>query len=384
MADKTDIFIKDYLKATDGDGTDDTGLDVCCKDYLFPYFNRYLYFKLNNLFIGNDFSSFIFSDINEADLVTSLLDLKDKKEPDVKKLATDFAKDVAKISLTTTDEEVKSELKSVRKEAAALVKNLIIGREIRPIAVGATNAKGEFVASESLYEFDKANELLTNYRLYHSGTIAKSDLDGSFVPKYDENAIYNLASWFNPSKFYTLKPAQVLVLLQEIADCYAERYKVTASPIKTGKFEKTSANLITYGAYYPSLDEVRLNQDVLNRFNAAKRTGDDEFPIKLLQTVIHETKHAVQFKTGMLDSLNKGRLNSGDKMNLLKKVFTRKSNERTKFFEYLQRAEEVDARNSAMKMINELYERGCLNECLRAVTNAGTQHQLMALQAEGI
>ena len=384
MADKTDILIKNYLKASNGDGTDDTGLDVCCKDYLFPYFNRYLYFKLNNLFIGNDFSTFILSNINEADLAMSLLDLKDKKEPELKKLATDFAKDVSKISLTTASEELKSELRSARKEAAVLVKNLIIGREIRPIALGTTNAKGEFVTSESLYELDKANELLTNYRLYQSGTITKSEHDDSFVPKYDENAIYNLASWFNPSKFYTLKPAQVLALLQEIADCYAERYRVTAPPIKTGKFEKTSANLITYGAYYPSLDEVRLNEDVLNRFNAAKRTGDDELPIKLLQTVIHETKHAVQMKTGMLDSLNNGRLNSGDKFDLLKKAFSRKSSQRTEFIEYLQRAEEVDARNSAMKMINELYERGCLNECLRAVTNAGTQHQLMALQAEGI
>lgn len=379
MADKTDIF-----KIFNDDGTDDTGLDVCCKDYLFPYFNRYLYFKLNNLFIGNDSSTFILSDVSKADLVKSLLSLKDKKEPELKRLATSFAKDVVKISLTTKDKELKEELKSVRKEAAALVKNLIAGREIKPIAVGAANTKGEFVTNQSLYEFDKANELVTNYRHNHFGDITENTPDSNFVPKYNENAIYNLASWFNPSKFYTLKPSQVLALLQEIADCYAERYNVTASPIKTGKFERTNANLITYGAYYPGLDEVRLNEDVLNRFDAAKRMGDDEFPIKLLQTVIHETKHAVQVKTGMLDSLNKGKLSSGDKMSLLKKAFTNKSSQRNKFFEYLQRAEEVDARNSAMQMIKELYEHGCLNECLRAVTNAETQHQLMALQAESV
>lgn len=380
MADNNEYLLtclKTFVNKNSKDGDGDFGIN--CKTFLFPYFNRYLYFKLNQI-ADSELINFLGDDFDATDILTTKPIIKDKKEAEIKRIAINYVKELIGDQFKKKSKEDKVQAVEVRKELLHLVSYLINGNDVRPASVGYTNKRGEYINpidNKSVYMYDKAFELYNYYKRNHDGVITKADLHNkeNFIPKYGENEIYNFVSWLNPSKFYSLSPQQVLVLLQNIADCYAERFKVVAPPISTAKFEKLNNGYVTYGAFYPALNEIKINKDILAQFDLAKKVGSTEYPLRLLQTIIHETRHCVQLQTGMLNSLKKSEHSANlTKANIFDKIVNSKiKTEREKYIEYLNRAEEIDARNSAIDIIKECFNKGYLNECLIGVSRIETE-----------
>ncbi len=167
----------------------------------------------------------------------------------------------------------------------------------------------------------------------------------------DQLSRNQIVSMFRPHIFYSLSASERHKLFQAVVNEYCRANGVSPcavniSPLPYGE------GYMTFGEYYPCKGSIAINSHLFDNLEAFSDESDPAFPYAILQTLIHETEHRIQFMN--IDNTPK---NEADR--LLKESLLEPQQGKS-FEDYLAEPDEIGARNAALA-----YFRNCANECDR-------------------
>ena len=202
------------------------------------------------------------------------------------------------------------------------------------------------------YLGEESNKRLNKYYNYRKFAYRKAH-DKNYLPisaptidtsKYDKLSREELVELYHSSKFYNLEKEDVMSLVQATVNEYCIANGVEPCAVV---FEDLalSASEIQFGEYDPNKGSITINKKILDKFEDAKASGDQFYAYKLMSTIIHETKHRIQFS--MLDNNN---ISEKDKAVCASLMHQQDSLSHS---QYLAELDEVDARNAALEYIRE-------------------------------
>ena len=191
------------------------------------------------------------------------------------------------------------------------------------------------------FAFEKAKS--SKFSATTKPTVKTNDLD-----QLSRNQI---VSMFRPHVFYSLSASQRHKLFQAVVNEYCRANgvppcAVNISPLPCGE------GYMTFGEYYPCIGSISINSHLFDNMEAFSDESDPAFPYAILQTLIHETEHRVQFMN--IDNAPK------DEADRLLKKSLLEPQQGKNFEDYLAEPDEIGARNAALA-----YFRNCANECVR-------------------
>ncbi|MEG1581625.1 MAG: hypothetical protein RR334_00495 [Clostridia bacterium] len=192
---------------------------------------------------------------------------------------------------------------------------------------------------------------------------------GSFISKkpnnltsiYDELSFEELSSIMTSPNFSKLSDKELMQVCQAVSASYLKKEGVPPCLVRFENI-KDKPNQFTKGFYSPADEEIVLNNKLITMKNEFKANGVDSSYIgaTLLSTIIHESRHRVQFnnldkseKTGNFDYVT-AMLQFANNANI------------TKFSDYLGAVEELDARNATLCELQSLALGSHGNETLKA------------------
>ena len=164
-----------------------------------------------------------------------------------------------------------------------------------------------------------------------------------------------LISFFNAKTLSTLTQSEIAELCQSLSSAYAKEHNTAPALVQVAHY-KDPAGKITYGTYYAGSNKIGINETLLKNL---ANGGNDYEAMKLLQAVLHESHHGVQFN-------NIGKMLASDSKETVVAdllALTENENQSNKTYqEYLWQVEEIDARFSALKEINIARKKGLLSD----------------------
>lgn len=291
---------------------------------------------------------------DKANYLDYLLKLyKLSNDPDFKKMLLkniEEIKDELESNVDSKDEKKKEEPKEEDKEASKAKE------PTDPRVRAKAKLYGDFAYQRSLDE---------NFKATKAPTISNK--------KFDNMSRRELVGMYSPEKFYSLSDSERAALFQATVNEYlisngVEPCAVSMVPLHFD--DKTVIN----GEYVPALGEILLNTALFNNIDAYSEVNNRYFPLQILQTLIHEAQHRVQFQN--IDQPEKSLADKEIKRSL--KV----PQSGLTFAEYLAEPDELDARNAALAYFREAaVESG--NDDLAAFYNLQKKHELSNGKASG-
>lgn len=167
--------------------------------------------------------------------------------------------------------------------------------------------------------------------------------------EFDGLSRNELVSMFRPNVFYSLSPAKRHKLCQAIVNDYCHANGVSPcaldlDPLPCGK------GYMTFGEYVPCAGKIVLNSHFFDNIDEFSEESNPAFPYKILQTLVHEAEHRIQFMN--IDNAPTSEADALVKDSLLE------PQQRKSFSQYLAEPDEVGARNAALA-----YFRECAESC---------------------
>lgn len=177
--------------------------------------------------------------------------------------------------------------------------------------------------------------------------------------EFDSLSYDQILTIFNSDKFNSLSKIQVKDLCQALSNTYIKTRFPDALPcnVDFSKFERNKRANITFGAYFTGLGEIVMNDDLFEIFASTP----EKLAPYLLETIIHESKHRVQYQLNTL-----GQKTEADRIvanDIFKTLKTSQNN--LSYTEYLCEIEELDARNSAFIEFQYMYDHGIMSESMQ-------------------
>ena len=174
--------------------------------------------------------------------------------------------------------------------------------------------------------------------------------------EYDNLSRYQLVSMFRPHIFYSLSASQRHKLCQAVVNDYCRANgispcAVNLSPLPCGN------GYMTFGEYAPCKGTITLNSRLFDLIDDFSEENNTALPYKILQTLVHETEHRVQFM-----NIDKNPKNEADAMLKLSLLEPQSGKS---YADYLAEPDEIGARNAALA-----YIRDCATECERPEESA--------------
>lgn len=152
-----------------------------------------------------------------------------------------------------------------------------------------------------------------------------------------------LIDMFNTQCFYNLNKEQRLQLFQAVINDYCKENGVEPAGL-TIEDLPASKKRVRFGEYDPANSKISINKAVVDCFEQAKETQNPYFPYKILETLVHESQHRVQFEN--LDNPSTPRLEK-----VLDKMKNSKTNEYKTQTGYNTAYEELDARDCTIEYL---------------------------------
>ncbi len=247
----------------------------------------------------------------------------------------------------------KKQLKKLRQEALVLIKYINTPQTMSTIVYGNArigvdkkvglidyrtdaNAYKREVAINYVQNFLGKNNLLNGNK---AKTVAP-------VNKFNKDNYNSTIELFNPENFYSLDKDSVINLMNSLVTNYCAKNNTPAPTVETGTFAKPAEGKFVFGCNYTNTNTVVINEDLLKVFDQCKKKKDPTLPARIMQTCIHEAEHSVQNHKGM--------------------KFCGKTKSSEDFLEYARQAEEVGARNAAIKEMKEFEASGLLSKDMQA------------------
>ena len=161
---------------------------------------------------------------------------------------------------------------------------------------------------------------------------------------FDDLSRTELVSMFDPKSFYALSTSQKEGLFQAVVNEYClsngvAPCKVALTPLHL------SNNSVVNGQYVPARGVINLNSRLFDHIDELDNISNEYFPLEILSTLIHEATHRIQFAT-----IEDPAQNPTDQ--LIKQSLV-SPQQGLSYAAYLSEADELDARNSALKYLKE-------------------------------
>jgi len=185
------------------------------------------------------------------------------------------------------------------------------------------------------------------------------------VSNFEKLSRNELVEMFSAENFYKLSKKQVLELFQATANEFLSANNVSSCAVIPEDLPYTNKHVV-FGQYSANSGAIYLNSNLIDSIENAKDSQNQALPYLILETIIHEAEHRVQFS-----KLDEKYLSEKDK--IINNSLTRPRN--TKFSEYLIAPEELDARDTALQYFREVSSE-TNNESLKAFYNAQKQREM--------
>ncbi|MBQ8468382.1 MAG: hypothetical protein IJ542_01350 [Clostridia bacterium] len=162
--------------------------------------------------------------------------------------------------------------------------------------------------------------------------------------KFDGLSQEELMACFKPDYFYSLSKDEQLSLYQTCTNRYLLSQGVSPCAIV---LEDMALNdrTIEFGCYRPNRGAIYLNKNLFDNIFELAGALNPFFPLKLLETVIHEARHRVQF--AMFESNPSNAAEREIQLSMMH------SQSNMSYAQYLAEADELDARNAALAYMRE-------------------------------
>jgi len=182
-------------------------------------------------------------------------------------------------------------------------------------------------------------------KLYGQDKTVKPQIDTS---EFDGKSREELLEYFKPDVFYGLSALQQQALYQACVNEYlrSEGVDTCAVIFEDMKLDDQS---IVFGQYRPNHGAIYLNRRLFENIAELGGALNPFFPLRLLQTAIHEARHRVQF-------MRFGHNPTTPSEREIQASMTHDQG-RLSYAEYLSEADELDARNAALGYLREAAER---------------------------
>lgn len=169
------------------------------------------------------------------------------------------------------------------------------------------------------------------------------------IVSFNKMGYSTIAEQFKPDNFYSLDKNDIINLLNNLTSEYCRQCNATPPLVSAGTFLPCEEKgKVTYGANYPSTNTVVFNEDVINKgLNKFKDSKDPRFPLRLMQTALHEAHHTVQNESRTNEERNNTDMLGAEN-----------------YLEYAKNADEVDARRTALKMLEKMKQEGLLDKSI--------------------
>lgn len=169
------------------------------------------------------------------------------------------------------------------------------------------------------------------------------------IVSFNKMGYSTIAEQFKPDNFYSLDKNDIINLLNNLTSEYCRQCNATPPLVSAGTFLPCEEKgKVTYGANYPSTNTVVFNEAVIDKgLDKFKDNKDPRFPLKLMQTALHEAHHTVQ---------NESKTNEDHKATDMSGA--------KNYLEYAKNADEVDARRTALKMLEKMKQEGLLDKSM--------------------
>lgn len=169
------------------------------------------------------------------------------------------------------------------------------------------------------------------------------------IISFNKMGYSTIAEQFKPDNFYSLDKNDIINLLNNLTSEYCRQCNATPPLVSAGTFLPCEEKgKVTYGANYPSTNTVVFNEDVINKgLNKFKDSKDPRFPLRLMQTALHEAHHTVQNESQTNEERNNTDMLGAEN-----------------YLEYAKNADEVDARRTALKMLEKMKQEGLLDKSI--------------------
>lgn len=169
------------------------------------------------------------------------------------------------------------------------------------------------------------------------------------IVSFNKMGYSTIAEQFKPDNFYSLDKNDIINLLNNLTSEYCRQCNATPPLVSAGTFLPCEEKgKVTYGANYPSTNTVVFNEAVIDKgLDKFKDSKDPRFPLKLMQTALHEAHHTVQ---------NESKTNEDHKATDMSGA--------KNYLEYAKNADEVDARRTSLKMLEKMKQEGLLDKSM--------------------
>lgn len=193
-----------------------------------------------------------------------------------------------------------------------------------------------------------------NYADWSFEKFKDSTFTATKKPVLDTKSLDNLSrdqlvSMFKPNVFYSLSDRQKQVLFQAVANNFLISNGVAPCAVEMVNLPHDSKS-VCFGEYVPAKGTIYLNSHLFSVMDAMYEEGNTALPYKILSTIIHESKHRVQF-------MNFDKQPRTEAERLLKASLVHPNSSKS-FADYLSEPDEIDARNAALAFIRE-----CAKNC---------------------
>lgn len=274
----------------------------------------------------------------------------------LEKFLTTFFSDI-KI-LTSTLNEFAKNSKNIQIQGNVEKIKKVIDRKITMLSV--QNAPFEIGSSVLNYDFSKAKDI--DYVFYEvndkisaffqlyigkvGDNIHTSIKSTNIKNQFSSLSMNELINKFSPECFYSLSKSDIVELCTSVSAKYCESKGVPPCNLTLANY-RINPGTFTYGSYSWANQGIKLNNEMFDVINRLKEEGNKFFPYSLLQTIIHESQHRVQHSNLEKEPLSQ-------KENLVRNYVINNNDPSNKTFkEYISRLEEKDARDEALKFLQE-------------------------------
>lgn len=197
---------------------------------------------------------------------------------------------------------------------------------------------------------------LRQYALFYNFILSKKFDNGfkSAEPQLIETGDFGelsrgqLVDMFNSQNFYKLDDKQRTQLFQAVINDYCNQNGVKPAGLVIEDLPY-SKKCICYGEYDPANSKVSISKAVVDCIEQAKDTQNPYLPYKILETLVHESQHRVQFEN----------YDNPSSQRMAKILDEMKNSERRGYksqADYYSSYEELDARDCAMGYIKSAME----------------------------
>lgn len=203
------------------------------------------------------------------------------------------------------------------------------------IAMSEINNRVQFRQYALFYNFILSKKFEENY------TSAEPNLID--VGEFAELSRQQLVDMFNAKNFYNLNKEQQTQLFQAVINDYCKENGVKSAGLAIEDLPH-SKKRICYGEFDPANSKIAINKAVVDCIEQASETQNPYLPYKILETLVHESQHRVQFEN--YDNPSTPKMEK-----VLEKMKSAESNEYQTQIGYNSSYEELDARDCALDYI---------------------------------